>query len=176
MILVVDVDYREGLAWAAGILFRDWGDAEPTVEYVVECGVTGDYRPGEFFRRELPCIQQLLREITQSVTCIVVDGYVYLGRERRPGLGKHLFDAMEQQTLVIGVAKTPFGDTPESTAVFRGGSIRPLYVTAAGVDECRAQQWVRAMHGEHRIPTLLQRVDRLCRQASTEAVKQDDYS
>lgn len=169
MILAVDVDYRDNRALVAGILFRDWGDAHPTAERVVECEVASDYRPGEFFRRELPCIKRLLCEIDQPVACIVLDGYVYLGSERHPGLGKHLFDALEQRIAVIGVAKTPFRDTPDTTAVFRGQSTRPLYVTAAGIPEDLARQRIRAMHGEHRIPTLLQRVDRLCRQAGTDS-------
>jgi deoxyribonuclease V len=168
MNLAVDVGYRDNRAWVAGILFRDWGDAHPTAERVVECEVTSDYRPGEFFRRELPCIQRLLREIDPPVDCIVVDGYVYLGSERRPGIGKHLFDALGQQTAVIGVAKTTFRDTPDTTAVFRGQSTRPLYVTAAGIPEDLARQRIRAMQGKHRIPTLLQRADRLCRQAVAE--------
>ena len=97
MILSVDVDYREDCAWVAGILFRDWGDAHPATEQVVECNVVSDYRPGEFYRRELPCIRRLLQEIDQAVDCIVVDGYVYLGSEWRPGLGKHLFDNLSFQ-------------------------------------------------------------------------------
>jgi deoxyribonuclease V len=167
MILAVDVDYREGRAWVAGILFRDWGDAQAAAERVVACEVAGDYRPGEFFRRELPCIECLLRKIGQPVDCIVVDGYVYLGSERRPGLGKHLFDAVGQRIPVIGVAKTAFRDTPAATAVFRGQSTRPLYVTAAGVSDELARQRIRSMHGGHRMPTLLQRADRRCRQAAT---------
>jgi deoxyribonuclease V len=169
MILAVDVDYREARARVAGILFREWGDAQTAAEQVAECAVSNDYRPGEFFRRELPCIEHLLREIRQPIDCIVIDGYVYLGGERRPGLGIHLFDALTQQVPVIGVAKTPFRDTPDTTAVFRGRSTRPLYVTAAGMDDDLARQRIRAMHGEHRIPTLLQRVDRLCRQAASES-------
>ena len=86
MILAVDVDYREARARVAGILFREWGDAQAVTELVVECEVTDDYRPGAFFRRELPCIEHLLREIRQPIDCIVVDGYVYLGMERRPAL------------------------------------------------------------------------------------------
>jgi deoxyribonuclease V len=163
MILAVDVDYREDCARVAGILFRDWGDEHPMIERVVECNVVSDYRPGEFFRRELPCIERLLQVIDQPVDCIVVDGYVYLGSEPRPGLGKHLFDALEQKIAVIGVAKTPFRDTPDTTAVFRGKSTRPLYVTAAGMPEDLARQRIRDMHGEHRIPALLQQVDRLSR-------------
>jgi deoxyribonuclease V len=41
---------------------------------------------------------------------------------------------------------------------------RPLYVTAAGVGVDQAAAWVRSMHGPHRLPTLLKRVDRLCRE------------
>jgi hypothetical protein len=67
MILAVDVDYREDCARVAGILFRDWGDAHPATEQVVECNVVSDYRPGEFYRRELPCIRRLLQEIDQPV-------------------------------------------------------------------------------------------------------------
>ena len=48
-------------------------------------------------------------------------------------------------------------------AVLRGGSERPLWVTAAGMDPREACARVREMHGAHRIPTLLKRVDALCR-------------
>ena len=40
MILAVDVDYREDYARVAGILFRDWGDAHPATERVVELDLT----------------------------------------------------------------------------------------------------------------------------------------
>ena len=166
MILAVDVHYRDDRARVAGILFRDWHDAWPEAERVLECEVAGTYRPGEFFRRELPCIGRLLKEINEPLECIVVDGFVYLGRERRAGLGKYLFDALNGQVPVIGVAKTAFRDTPKTTAVLRGRSKRPLYVTATGISDVLARECVLAMHGEHRIPTLLRRVDRLCRQGS----------
>jgi deoxyribonuclease V len=165
MILAVDVDYRAGQAWAAGVLFRDWSDARPALARVVACEATEDYRPGEFFRRELPCIQRLLREIDQPLECILIDGFVHLGGERQPGLGWHLFTALEGRIPVIGVAKSRFRDTPAETQVLRGHSNRPLYVTAAGIDEELARQRIGSMHGEHRLPTLLQRVDRLCRRA-----------
>ena len=168
MILAVDVDYREHGARAAGLLFRDWGDARAAAERVVDCAVTDAYRPGEFFRRELPCIGRLLREVRQPVACIVIDAYIHLGSEQRPGLGKHLFVALGQRIPVIGVAKTPYRGSPDATAVFRGRSVRPLYVTAAGIPEGLARQRIRAMHGDHRIPTLLQQVDRLCRRAACE--------
>jgi deoxyribonuclease V len=165
MIVAIDVDYREHVARAAGVLFRDWGDAQAAAERVVDCAVSDAYRPGVFFRRELPCIERLLREIREPLDCIVIDAYVHLGGERRPGLGMQLFDALGQRIPVIGVAKTPYRGTPEETAVFRGRSARPLYVTAAGMPEDLARKRVRAMHGDHRLPTLLQQVDRLCRRS-----------
>jgi deoxyribonuclease V len=164
MILAVDVDYEEDRAWVAGVLFHHWGDAKPVDEHIIQCAVANEYRPGEFFRRELPCIERLLREIDHPLDCIIVDGYVYLGSDRRPGLGKYLFDAMKQQVPVIGVAKTPYHDTPDTMATFRRGTSRPLYVSAAGMPDEVARQRIRTMHGNHRIPTVLQRVDRLCRQ------------
>jgi deoxyribonuclease V len=39
-------------------------------------------------------------------------------------------------------------------------------VTSVGVDTTTAARWIRGMHGEHRIPTLLARADRLCRDAA----------
>jgi hypothetical protein len=48
--------------------------------------------------------------------------------------------------------------------LFRGGSSRPLFITAAGIAPDIAAGYLRKMAGAHRIPTLLKRVDRLCRQ------------
>jgi deoxyribonuclease V len=64
---------------------------------------------------------------------------------------------------VIGVAKSRF-EGSSGIAVFRGRSIRPLYVTAAGVEMEKASEKIRMMHGAHRIPTLLKRVDLLARE------------
>ena len=64
---------------------------------------------------------------------------------------------------VIGVAKTSFHDNDAAIEVARGASARPLYVTAEGIDVTRAADDVRRMHGAHRIPTILKRVDRLAR-------------
>ena len=41
---------------------------------------------------------------------------------------------------------------------------KALFVTAVGVDANEAADLVREMHGDHRIPTLLKRVDALCRE------------
>ena len=45
----------------------------------------------------------------------------------------------------------------------RGNSKSPLFVTARGVSASDAALHVKQMHGPHRIPTLLARVDGLAR-------------
>lgn len=165
MILAVDVDYREDGAVAAGILFRDWPSDVAQQTFIRRIGQVSPYRPGFFFERELPCIQDLLSDMAAKPETVIVDGYVYLGADRRAGLGAHLFRALDEAIPVVGVAKTRFRDTPPRTDVFRGGSSRPLFVTAAGMDEDVAKDRVRAMHGPFRTPTMLFAVDRACRDA-----------
>jgi deoxyribonuclease V len=63
------------------------------------------------------------------------------------------------------VAKTSFGDASWCIPVVRGESQRPLFVSAVGMDAEEAAEGVHAMHGRHRIPTLLQLVDREARAA-----------
>jgi len=52
--------------------------------------------------------------------------------------------------------------------VLRGGSRRPLLVTAAGLAPADAADLVRAMAGPHRLPDALKRVDTLSRSRSAE--------
>ncbi|KPK26861.1 MAG: hypothetical protein AMJ61_07720 [Desulfobacterales bacterium SG8_35_2] len=163
MILAVDVHYQKEAAIVGGVLFRGWHDAKPLKELVISCSITDNYIPGQFYRRELPCIAALLQQVSESLECIVIDGFVYLGRTREPGLGKHLRDMLDQKVVVIGVAKTPFRDTPKSCEVLRGNSRNPLYVTADGMKEDRARFLIKNMHGKNRVPTLLKYVDRLCK-------------
>ena len=63
---------------------------------------------------------------------------------------------------VIGVAKTTFHDAV-CVPVVRGGSARPLLVTAVGLPAEHAAAYVHGMHGDNRVPTLLLRVDQLSR-------------
>ncbi len=97
---------------------------------------------------------------------VVIDGYVWLSEDRRPGLGARLFEALGGSVVVVGVAKTGFAGSAFAEPVLRGDSAKPLYVTAAGVEASVAAGWIRGMHGEYRVPTLLRRVDRLCRDAA----------
>ncbi len=163
MLLAVDVAYQGEHACVAGVLFYHWTDGQPNREQVIRLAGTRVYVPGQFYQRELPCILALLQTLPERPAVIVIDGYVYLGADKRDGLGWHLYQALGESAAVIGVAKTCFKDTPLTWAVYRGRSQRPVYVTAIGVDELFARQAIAGMHGPHRIPTLLKRADQLCR-------------
>lgn len=163
MIACVDVDYRAHEAVAACVLFENWTSIEGVQEVVAHVTDVADYQPGEFFRRELPCLLQVLAQVRQPLAWIVIDGYVWLNAQERPGLGAHLYDALHRQVPVVGVAKTAFRRSAFAVPVVRGASQRPLWVTAAGMDVQEAADGVRQMHGDYRLPALLQRVDRLCR-------------
>jgi deoxyribonuclease V len=161
MIVALDVQYDDTQlrATAAGVVFECWIDAISTAEYTAVVENIQPYVPGEFFRRELPCLLAVLGKIQESVGAIVIDGYVRL--DDRPGLGQHLFEHLQQKVPVIGVAKTRFHNAV-AVEVFRG-SKSPLFVTAVGTDLQEAANRIQGMHGPHRIPTLLKRVDQLAR-------------
>jgi len=64
---------------------------------------------------------------------------------------------------VIGVAKTLFRTATHAVPVPRGTSVKPLYITAAGVAPDRAVAMVAGMAGAHRTPHALRRLDTLTR-------------
>lgn len=163
MIVAVDVDYRVTEVVAACVGFRAWTDAVAALEAVTRTpGAPAAYAPGEFFRRELPHLQAALAALAITPALIIVDGYAWLGPDR-PGLGAHLHAAIG--VPVVGVAKRHFAGATTAIEVRRGSSAQPLFVTAIGVDPVAAAADVQAMHGAHRLPTLLKRVDRLARDA-----------
>ncbi len=172
MLGCIDVSYGDDVAHAGCLLFRGWADAAATREVLASTPLAASYRPGEFFRRELPPILDLLARIDEPLETIVIDGYVWLAG-RGPGLGAHLYEALEGRIPIVGVAKTawnmpPDPDEPEAHAtvpVVRGNSTRPLFVTSAGIDVTKSAELVARMHGPHRLPTLLKAVDRLVRAA-----------
>ena len=159
MILAVDVNYRGSNAVAAGVLIQSWEDSESLEELIVPISTVAEYEPGQLYRRELPGVLGLLKRLDRLPEYIIIDGHVYLDGAKKPGLGKHLYDALQGKSAIIGVAKNRFKDTPSEAAVFRCGSKRPLYVTAVGIEESDAKGFIMRMHGEHRLPTILKRVD-----------------
>jgi deoxyribonuclease V len=163
MIVAIDVYYRHRSAVAAAVLFAQWTSEGETAHFCEPVERVEPYRPGSFFQRELPCVLKVLRRITTPLSTIVVDGYVWLGSDERPGLGGHLYTALDKTIPVIGVAKSYFRQSSNAVPVLRGKSRKPLHVTAAGMDPVRAATCIAGMHGPHRIPTLLKRVDALSR-------------
>jgi deoxyribonuclease V len=161
MILCTDVDYKsDDTAVAAGVMLDDWTAPVAASEHVVLVDHVEPYVPGQFYKRELPCIQAVMKEV-DNIDLIIVDGYTWLEPGRK-GLGAHLWDALGGTTPVVGVAKAYFKDT-KAIEVTRGTSKRPLYVTAQGIDAEDAARQVRAMAGANRFPDMLKRVDHLCR-------------
>jgi deoxyribonuclease V len=163
MIACTDVYYRATEAVAACLFFRDWPDDCSYFELTNCLEKPADYEPGRFYRRELPVLLSVVEKLPERPDIIMIDGYVWLGQESWPGLGAHLYRALFGTSAVIGVAKTRFKEGPAVRGVRRGTSVRPLYVTAAGMDLNEAAERVGQMHGKFRIPTLLKKVDRLCR-------------
>jgi deoxyribonuclease V len=170
MKLAVDVHYHSigthsvgDRATVAGVLFEQWNDSVPKQELVCEIDLIEDYESGQFYKRELPCILKLLEVHTIRPSCIVIDGFVYLDGFAQSGLGKYLYDALHGEISIIGVAKTPFHGISHDYAVYRGNSEKPLFVTAEGIQITEAKEIVCKMHGEYRLPTLLKRVDQVCR-------------
>jgi len=161
MIAAFDVHYMKNhRASVAAVLFSDYSTAVPKNVYRQIVPVSAGYIPGEFYKRELPCILSLLEQIDQILDEMLIDGYVWLGH--RPGFGQHLFESLNRKVPVIGVAKSEFAGT-SAEEVFRGTSRRPLYITATGMDPKKAAKKIRIMHGPHRIPTLLRQVDLIAR-------------
>jgi len=163
MILAVDVDYKaDNTAIIAGVLFNSWEDNEASKVVKKDITQVLPYESGAFYKRELPCILALLNDIDEHLECIVVDGYVCLGKEHK-GLGAYLYDALKHKTPIVGVAKNAFRDISESTYIYRGESKKPLYVTSIGMEQEKAKELILRMHGRFRLPTLLKDVDTYCR-------------
>lgn len=167
MIAALDVGYGGKESTAACVLFQNWEDKTPTQELVETIRSVEDYKPGEFYKRELPCLLKVLAKLPEKPNLILIDGFVWLDSDAQKGLGCYLFEALDQRIPVIGIAKSAFKTVDHAVEVIRGQSSRPLYVTAVGVSAESAAAGLKSMHGDHRIPTLLKRVDNLSRMTGT---------
>lgn len=164
MLACVDVDYRDPDAVAACVVFRHWTDDAPVSRIAHRLTSIEPYVPGQFYRRELPCLLAVLNRVSEPLATVIIDGYVWLGDETQPGLGAHLFRALGERIPVIGVAKTRYASARVAVPVLRGEtSTRPLFVSAVGMEVSRAAECIKSMHGAHRLPTLIKLADRLCR-------------
>lgn len=166
MIVAIDVHYKENTAKAVAALIQNWGDAAAADHVIRYIDAVEEYEPGAFYKRELPCITEVLKQIDLLlVTYIVVDGFVILDDAGKPGLGAYVYDSLHKKIPVIGVAKTNFHENLKNVIpVLRGESNKPLYVSAVGVDLQLAAELVKSMHGEFRLPTVLKEMDRLTKE------------
>lgn len=165
LFVAVDVHYLDGgMARAAAVAAceRTFSRVAWTQAVVVPAGAA--YVPGELYRRELPPLRAVI-PADGRVSLIVVDGYVDLDPGGRPGLGARVH--AEFGVPVIGVAKTAFLSASHAAGVLRGGSSRPLYVTAAGMTVAEAASVVSEMAGRFRLPDALKLADRLARGLET---------
>lgn len=166
MILAFDTYYFDGKAKTVCLEFQEWNQSTDFKIHTEIIDNVAEYIPGEFYKRELPCILSLLDKIDlKKVEAIVVDGFVYLDDEKKYGLGGHLYEKLNQEIPIIGVAKTNFASIEkDKRSLFRGDSQKPLYVTAIGIELDDAFQKVKSMAGEFRMPTLLKEMDRLTKE------------
>lgn len=162
MMACLDVFYHPLKANCACVLFSAWPDSTPVKELVRMVSPIEPYEPGYFYRRELPCLLAILRELSELPTVIVIDAYVWLDVQAAPGLGARLYEVLGQKVPVIGVAKSRFVGAP-AVPITRGKSRSPLFISAAGMDPTIAAHYIAQMHGTFRIPTLIHRTDQLSR-------------
>jgi len=81
------------------------------------------YQSGCFYARELPALRAVLADLDHPLPFVIIDGYVDLDPQGRPGLGAHLHTDLN--VAVIGVAKTAFRPATHAIAVHRGDAKRP---------------------------------------------------
>ena len=157
----VDVQYRDDrTATAAGVTYADQRFSVLTDCHVVEMRDVAVYVPGSFFQRELPAIRAVLAAAGMPIL-LIVDGYVDLDPDGRPGLGMHVHEAFG--IPIIGVAKNPFRAATHAIAIRRGEAVKPLYVTSVGINRTDAADMVANMAGKYRMPDALRKVDALAR-------------
>ena len=164
-IACLDVAYDSMAAAVAGALIGSWDAQGASQMRVRRCdGPPASYESGAFYKRELPLLLAVIADFDEPIEVIVIDGYVWLDDHDLPGLGGHLFSTLGRCIPVIGIAKTRYRNDTWSIPVLRGESRRPLFVTSAGIQARKAAQCVCRMHGDHRIPTILNLVDRAARE------------
>ena len=166
VLLAFDTYYFDGKAKTVCIEFNQWNQDK---DYKVHSEIIDnieDYIPGEFYRRELPCILSLLEKMKlENIDAIIVDGYIYLDDDKKYGLGGYLYEKLNEKIPIIGVAKTNFASlNKDKKSLFRGDSQKPLYITSIGIDLEDAFKKVESMAGEFRFPTLLKELDRLSKE------------
>ncbi len=162
MIAILDVQYSGKSARSGLVLIKHWTDSQPASTFTRTFSDCTDYQPGQFYKRELPVLLDILEHSPLLFQTVIVDAHVYL-KQGEPGLGRYLFDALDGNVSVVGVAKSQYCDSQIAVQVTRGKSQQPLFVTAEGLDHQTAADHVVQMHGPYRIPSMLKLADQIAR-------------
>ncbi len=162
MKLAIDVHYRTDFAKTVSVEFENWEDPTPVKINERLLHEVEAYISGEFYKRELPCILDILETTKkEDIELIIVDGYVFLDDQDRAGLGMYLYEALGAKIPIIGVAKKAFKDNKKNVVpVLRGESQNPLYITSVGIELKQAAEKIKGMYGDYRMPDLLRILDR----------------
>lgn len=166
MVLAFDTWYFDKAAKTVCVVIEEWSAPVLYKVYSEIYKEVDNYIPGEFYRRELPCILSLWHRVEEKdVEAIIIDGFVYLDDDGRYGLGGHLYEQLGRKIPIIRVAKTDFVPLQKNKrCLWRGKSKRPLYITSVGINLDIATEYIKSMAGQFRIPALLKELDRLTRQ------------
>jgi deoxyribonuclease V len=157
-----DVYYNENNARASCIVFEKHEEESIIAEYNEIVENISEYIPGQFYKRELPCILKIMEKLKEEIDFIIVDSFVWLNEGRR-GLGAYLYKALNCKIPIIGVAKTFYKDSTNYLEAYRGCSNKPLYVSSTGIDLNYAAEFIKSLDGDYRIPKVLKLVDQASR-------------
>lgn len=162
MILAIDSYYFENKAKTVCLIFEQWNSLKIKNSFTEIISNIENYVPGEFYKRELPCIISLISKLdVTKIDFIIIDGFVYLDDNRKFGLGAYLYEKLSGKIPIIGVAKTDFISLNKNKQLlFRGKSKKPLFITSIGINIDDATEKIKIMNGEYRIPTLLKELDK----------------
>jgi deoxyribonuclease V len=165
MLLAIDVHYKENYAKAVGAIFN-WEDATPQHIIIEKITNVEEYIPGQFYKRELPCIMALVAKVDLvELEAIIIDGHIYIDHLKNYGLGAHLWEALHQKIPIIGIAKKAFHTNKETViTITRGTSKQALYISSIGVAAIDLVSKIKNMHGDFRIPTVLKYIDTLTKE------------
>lgn len=161
MILAFDSYYTPSQAKTVCIKLESWTTSSIKEMLFEIIDQVEPYEAGAFYKRELPGILSLLKQIDlRDVEVIIVDGFVFLDDEDKEGLGAHLYKKLNRSVPVVGVAKNSFqGNTKNVVEVYRGQSKKPLFVTSVGIDLHTASLHIQNMAGANRMPEVLKLLD-----------------
>lgn len=165
MLLAIDVYYNENEAKVVAFLFNPEDEIPQSIVIDQITGIE-NYVSGEFYKRELPCIESILQKINlNNIELIIIDGHVYVDDVGAFGLGGYTWESLDKKIPVIGVAKTSFFRNKNTVKeVYRGESKKPLYVSSIGIDLDAATSLIKDMKGNYRIPVILKELDRITKE------------